>query len=240
MTVRPQQLKTFKDAEHVGASLCTDIANKAEVKIMKTGKFTIAVPGGSVLKLLEGLKKHAEVDWSKCSLFYVNHKCVPLDSASATHWKAKDLFLSTLPIKAFPIAVDDDANVVASLYADAVKANVPIVDGLPQFDYMLVGVGADGHIGSLYPARDEVAVTDSLVLSVDKKTPASVTLSLPVMNAATDIRVVMMGGDKKEAAKDAFTRAKAPKDFPVCGLRTTDITWYMDEDCASLCQSANA
>lgn len=151
-----------------------------------------AVPGGSVLKMLGGLKELGQdVDWSKVYLFYVNHKCVPSDDASATHFKAKSIFLDACPVIAHSMAAtapgmtkghDTDAH----MYRAQMEAVMPQYDGLPIFDYMLLGMGKDGHIGSLYPGRKEVLMTDKhqWVLSVDKKVPSSITLSLPVMNAA--------------------------------------------------------
>lgn len=83
---------------------------------------------------------------------------------------------------------------------ELIKDSFQLKNGaLPEFDYMLIGVGKDGHIGSLYPGRSEITDTMSLVLSVDKKSPSGITLSLPVMNAAKTIRVVLTGADKAEA-----------------------------------------
>jgi 6-phosphogluconolactonase len=151
-----------------------------------------AVPGGSVLKMLGGLKElKAEIDWSKVFLFYVNHKCVPNDDASATHFKALSIFLDACPAVAHPMAtaaagVTKGHDTDAHLYRNQIEAVLPLADGLPIFDYMLLGMGKDGHIGSLYPGRKEVLMTDKhqWVLSVDKKSPSSISLSLPVMNAA--------------------------------------------------------
>lgn len=154
--------------------------------------FLQAVPGGSVLKMLGGLKELGkEVDWSKVFLFYVNHKCVPNDDASATHFKALSIFLDACPAVAFSmteaaVGVTKGHDTDAHLYRNQIESVLPQHDGLPIFDYMLLGMGKDGHIGSLYPGRKEVLMTDKhqWVLSVDKKSPSSISLSLPVMNAA--------------------------------------------------------
>lgn len=64
-------------------------------------------------------------------------------------------------------------------------------DVVPRFDMVLLGMGADGHVGSLYPGRPETIMTapsTPLVLPVDKKQPPSITLSLPVMCAAKQVR----------------------------------------------------
>lgn len=191
------------------------------------------------MKLLSRLKdaKH-ELDWSKVHLYYVNHKCVPDDDPSATHSKAKILFLDHLDsCNAVPIQLIGDeggGHGVAQRYSEHIRHHVLLsaVNGLPVFDYMLLGVGKDGHIGSLYPHREEVLVDDQLVLSVDKKSPASITLSLPVMNNARSIRVVMLGEDKAEAVRVAVNKRVDKTVFPVCGIRNE--RWLIDSSCANL------
>ena len=61
-----------------------------------------------------------------------------------------------------------DATARANSYASVLQSILPQSNGLPLFDLVILGAGKDGHIGSLYPGRKEVADTTSLVLSVDK------------------------------------------------------------------------
>jgi 6-phosphogluconolactonase len=99
-------------------------------------------------------------------------------------------------------------------------------------------MGKDGHVGSLYPDRKEVTTsTDKWVLSVDKKSPSSITLSLPVMNSSRNIRIVLTGADKAEAALTAIEKLKSTLQFPVCGVVDDDDSksrWMIDLDAASL------
>eukprot|EP00596_Hydrurales_sp_CCMP1899_P009509 CAMPEP_0119033470 /NCGR_PEP_ID=MMETSP1177-20130426/520_1 /TAXON_ID=2985 /ORGANISM="Ochromonas sp, Strain CCMP1899" /LENGTH=153 /DNA_ID=CAMNT_0006990241 /DNA_START=496 /DNA_END=957 /DNA_ORIENTATION=- len=127
----------------------------------------------------------------------------------------------------------------AHLYKTQMEAIMPVKDGLPIFDYVLLGMGKDGHVGSLYPERKEVLMTDKhrWVLPVDKKTPPSISLSLPVMNAALEVRVVLTGADKAKAVFTGVTRDKAAFDFPACGL--TKATWMVDIPAAELLIETN-
>ena len=71
--------------------------------------------------------------------------------------------------------------------------------GFPVFDLALIGVGDDGHVGSLYSDREEVAVDASgpWVLPVAMKDPPSITLSLPVMAGAKEVVVAACGVSDK-------------------------------------------
>jgi len=112
-------------------------------------------------------------------------------------------------------------------------------NGIPVFDLALIGVGDDGHIGSLYPGRDEVLAGDAWVLPVAMKEPPSITLSMPVMAGAKQVVVAACGvSDKYPQGKSAgMRRAIVAQDetlqsFPAVGLRGV-ATWVMDKAAAS-------
>jgi 6-phosphogluconolactonase len=238
-------VSVYPTADDVGEAVCKDFLRAAKESISRHDRFLVAVPGGSVLKMLGNLKKHTNaIDYSKVSLFYVNHKLVSNSDPTATHLKARNLFLDAIPaMKAFPIADinpsetrghDTDAHAYEKSMR-SVFTSKEIANGLPVFDYMLLGMGADGHVGSLYPKRPretQYRDHDRWVLTVDKKTPASITLSLPVMNNAREVRVVLCGADKAEAVLAGVTRSKATEDFPACGV--TRAEWIIDDAAAKL------
>ena len=113
--------------------------------------------------------------------------------------------------------------------------------GLPVFDLALIGVGDDGHIGSLYPNRDEVLVgaDGPWVLPVAMKQPPSITMSLPVMANARQVVVAACGVSDKypQGKSEGMHRAIALEEetltsFPAVGLRGS-ATWIMDEAAGS-------
>uniref|UniRef100_A0A7S2UZD5 Glucosamine/galactosamine-6-phosphate isomerase domain-containing protein n=1 Tax=Fibrocapsa japonica TaxID=94617 RepID=A0A7S2UZD5_9STRA len=120
------------------------------------------------------------------------------------------------------------------------ESNLPIDDnGLPVFDLALIGVGDDGHIGSLYPNREEVLEETKWVLPVDMKSPPSITLSLPVMKNSKKIVVAACGVSdkypqgKSEGMRRAIVAAEETlQTFPAVGLRDV-ATWVMDKAAAS-------
>jgi 6-phosphogluconolactonase/glucosamine-6-phosphate isomerase/deaminase len=103
-------VKVFKTVESLSQGLCEDFISACQTSLAEKNSFHCAVPGGSVLKMLAGLKAFgtSDIDWSKVNLFYVNHKCVPLSDSSATHGKAKTLFLDELAtINSIPLKISD-------------------------------------------------------------------------------------------------------------------------------------
>ena len=203
---------------------------------------------------------------SKTTIAYVNHKCVPMDDIElATHAKAKALFLDSWGegngnnMNVIVMDGTDQGIAEAKSYDTKLKALDSDVlprcpdTGLPIFDLALIGVGDDGHVGSLYPGRDEVLVgssssssssssgddDDDWVLPVAMKDPPSITLTLPVMANAREVVIAACGvSDKYPQGKSAgMRRAVSATDetlttFPAVGLRDA-ATWVMDKAAAS-------
>jgi len=242
--VAPSAVIIEKDAKSVGASLWKRVQAAAEKAIAERGHFALAIPGGSVLKMLGDTSPA----WAaSTTLAYVNHKCVAMDDKSlATHAKACDGFLDQWAgVNAIVLEGSDNAPVEASAYEDKLRAlpgsALPrdAASGMPLFDMMLIGVGDDGHVGSLYPGRSEVLdESGRWVLPVEMKTPGSITLSLPVMAGAREVVIAACGVSEKypmgksEAMARAIEGDETPPSFPAVGLRGT-ATWILDQAAAS-------
>jgi len=242
------------DAASVGDAVRSIVVEAAERAVAERGHFALAIPGGSILKMLVGMStddgEGRDMSWtSKATLAYVNHKCVDMDDGElATHAKARNLFLNEWEgTNAIVMDGTDDGPAEAASYEAKLKALPEDVlprradTGLPVFDLMLIGVGDDGHVGSLYPGRDEVSVGPDgpWVLCVDMKKPPSITLSLPAMRSARQSVVAACGvSDKYPRGKsEGMRRAvsaerETPQTFPAVGLRGFS-TWIMDEAAAS-------
>lgn len=248
------KVKILKDSDEVGSRIREIVREAAEEAISERGSFALAIPGGSILKMLVGTardeKGEQQDDWtSKTTVAYVNHKCVAMDDAKlATHAKATALFFKDWSddCNILTMSGTDDADKEANEYEEMMRSlpvnTLPVNDdGLPVFDLALIGVGDDGHIGSLYPSREEVLVRRDgpWVLPVTMKQPPSITLSLPVMQSAKKVVVAACGvSEKYPQGKSAGMRraiadeTETIQSFPAVGLRCCAL-WVMDEAAAS-------
>lgn len=183
-------------------------------------------------------------DWvEKTTLAFVNHKCVPIDDvSSAIEAQAREKFVDRWGLTdIISLGGTSDGEKEASDYESKLKA-IPESklprdgDGFPMFDLALVGVGDDGHIGSLYPNRDEIDVVDGpWVVPAFQKDPPSISLTLPVMQRATTTVISAAGQSIKypNGKASAMNLAIAdesvtPKDFPASALRAHAV-WILDE-----------
>jgi 6-phosphogluconolactonase len=236
-------LPTEEDVTQAVHQIVQDAATKA---IAERGHFALAIPGGSVLKVLSSMNVETDSWVDKTVLAYVNHKCVPNDDvSSAIHAKARSMFLDRWGLtNVITLEGTDDATKEASNYQAKLEALSQDVlprnaEGFPVFDLCLIGIGDDGHIGSLYPNRNEIQEKKRWVTGVEMKSPPSITLTLPVMLAAKQSVVSAAGkSDKYPKGKASAMRLAmedpeiTPDQFPACAIRDKAL-WILDEPNAS-------
>lgn len=114
--------------------------------------------------------------------------------------------------------------------------------GYPRFDGMLLGMGPDGHIASLFPGHPLLNVTEKWVTFVKdspKPPPERITFTLPVINSSAYVAMVVAGAGKAEAVCKALSSEKTSSDrLPVemVSLDNGELTWFTDKAAVSILQ----
>jgi len=238
----------------LGDALVQEVLACAQENIQRTGKFTLALSGGSLLNLLEGLTsaeaKAKQVDWAKVHVFWVDERLCALDSADSNAGAANGLFLSALSIPTSQhhvinatLPVDQAARAyegaMLALGADVLPRNP---EGLPVLDLVLLGMGPDGHIASLFPNRSELREQTQpqkawiLPVSNSPKPPSErITMTLDLLNAAAQVSLVAAGGGKAEIVQRVLEHQSLPGALPAQLVRPSDgvLTWHLDTDAAA-------
>ncbi|PIN16541.1 6-phosphogluconolactonase - like protein [Handroanthus impetiginosus] len=252
----PKKHKTkvlkFDSEEDVAVALAKYTADLSEKYIKEKGSFSVVLSGGSLIdtlrKLVEAPYKDS-VDWSKWLIFWVDERVVPLDHEDSNYLLASRGFLSKVPIPSgnvYAINYQKSPEAVADDYEERLKQLVerkiiPVsnISGFPKFDLMLLGMGPDGHVASLFPTRTQrnekkrwvTFITDS-----PKPPPPRITFTFPVINSASDIAMVITGAELADATKIVLGGGGNPDSVPLPAAEVSaenELTWFLDKDAAS-------
>lgn len=244
-TTQPE-IFIFPDTAKLSQALTAHVLRVAAEAMDARQRFTLALSGGSALSLLAaGMRARplsTPLDGSAWHIFWADERCVPQGSPERNDEVARKAWLNFMSIPNRQIhAVDGRLRPVeaARAYAsDLAEVFHPAEGDWPQFDLIVLGVGADGHTASLFPgdsALEETARWVVPVLHAPKPPPERVTLTLPVINHARQVAFVVAGADK--AAVLARVRAPDPLQVPVPAQRVDPgagkLRWFVDQTAAA-------
>ena len=233
--------------ELVSKAIAELTAESARTAIEKRGHFAMGLAGGSLIKMLSGLKDEKNnIEWDKWHVFWVDERCVPLDDPESNFGGAYEALFKDVPILRENLhAIDDSLYTTnkgaskksAEAYDKELKslseAILPRGDGgLPIFDLLLLGFGPDGHICSLFPNHSLVKVNDERwilpIADSPKPPPERITFSMPVVNMAKRKVFAAVGEGKAEMAKHILEDANKT-DGSIPAAMVEDAEWLFDQ-----------
>ncbi len=179
------------------------------------------------------------VDWSRVDVWWSDERFVPSGHPDRNEVQARAALLDSLPLdpaRVHPMppcdtADGDDPEAAAGRYAQELAAAAgPGHAELPHFDVLLLGVGEDGHVASVFPEHPAAYETRpvSAVRGSPKPPPVRLTLTLPTINTATEVWLLASGPAKASAVRMALTGG-GPVQVPAAGVRGVERTlWLLD------------
>ncbi len=205
--MRESGVHVFDSPQALYASAAAAIGAIAAESLAARGGFTMALTGGSTAKSLFPVLASSShlVEWVRTKVWWGDERCVPPDHEDSNYKLAWEMLLSKVPISRDAIhrmrGEDPDLDWAAQDYAKSLP---------DRFDLILLGMGPDGHVCSLFPGHAALKETARLVVPVgdSPKPPARrLTLTPPVIEAARHLLVVVTGAEKA----GAVARALAPE-----------------------------
>jgi 6-phosphogluconolactonase len=161
----------------------------------------VVLTGGTTPKQAYEQAAKQERDWSSVELWWGDERCVPPDDAKSNYKLAKDSLLAR--IERQPRAVH---RMKGELGKDEAAAEYERELGNTALDLLLLGIGPDGHIASLFPNAPTLRERRRVVPAEPGFEPFvdRVTLSLPTLRGAKEILFLLAGSAKADAARRAF------------------------------------
>ncbi|KAL8223141.1 hypothetical protein R6Q57_020540 [Mikania cordata] len=241
----------FQSEETTAIALANYIADLSAKSVAAHGSFSVVISGGTLFdttrKLLEP-PYISSIDWSKWLIFFLDERVVPLDHPDSNYKLAYDGFLSKVPIpecNIYPIkenlspeeAADEYERQLKELVANNTLKTSPIT-GFAKFDLMLIGMGPDGHIASLFCwhfQRFEKKKWVTFITNSPKPPPPRITFTFPLINSASEIALVVIGEEKTDAVKVALGE-HASYGYPLPVQKVSpegNLTWFLDNGATS-------
>ncbi|KAK9291570.1 hypothetical protein L1049_019518 [Liquidambar formosana] len=244
------KLQVFNSEEELAVSLAKYTADLSDKFAKERGAFTVVVSGGSLIKSLRKLTEPPYIDsveWSKWHVFWVDERVVPKDHPESNYKLAYDSFLSKVPILPGHVyAINDalSAEAAADDYENCLKhlvkskvVDLSAVTGFPKFDLMLLGMGPDGHVASLFPGHPLVHENKKWVTFIKdspKPPPERITFTFPVINSSAYIALVVAGAGKANVVHIALGNGQNTDLLPVQMVSPEgELTWFLDKDASS-------
>ena len=187
MPAQPE-IRILKTAAELFEAAAAEFAAQASQAVRASGRFTVALSGGSTPKALYSLlATKSNIPWDKIYFFWGDERHVPPDHPESNYRMANEALLSKVPVRPENIfrihAEEKDAAAAALQYEQALKDFFHLSPGqFPRFDLVLLGTGPDGHTASLFPGTAALNETQRLVVAnwVPKFNTHRITFTFPV------------------------------------------------------------
>jgi len=214
MTLYGVELSLCSDAEEVASVIANELVEAA-----RSGQ-SLVLTGGHTPRRAYELAAEREPDWSAASLWWGDERCVPPEDERSNFRLARESLLDRIeapPREVQRIRGELGAEEAAREYDDLVRSAA-------RFDYILIGIGPDGHAASLYPGEPTLQERERRAIPAEAKLEPfvdRVTLTVPVLSAAPEVVFIVAGEEKAEAVEKAFARPPGPE-TPASLIRSTE------------------
>ena len=232
--------------------LADDAAARLVMAILEAqssrGQADIVLTGGSmgsaVLVSLGRSPAREAIDWRHLNLWWGDERFLPAGDPERNETQAREALLDAVPLdprRVHPMPASDgpdssDVDAAAARYAAELAAAAPHGHGVPEFDVLMLGLGPDAHVASLFPEHAALHEREASTIGVrgaPKPPPNRVSMTFPSLCAARDVWFLVSGPDKAGAVGLALSGAgqlQAPA-AGVVGTRST--TWLLDRAAAT-------
>jgi len=230
-------------AQAVAARLITGLTDAFAAR----GGASVVLTGGGigtkVLTELAAAPARDAIDWPHLDIWWGDERFVPAGDPDRNETGARAALLDHVGVDPARVHAmpgpdgpdGDDPEAAAARYAEELATSAkPGTARLPHFDVLLLGVGEDGHVASIFPEHPGAYETRPVtaVRGSPKPPPVRLSLTLPAINTAEEVWLIATGTEKAGAVGMALTGA-GPVQLPAAGVRGVERTlWMLDRAAA--------
>jgi len=236
-------VRTYADPDQLAQAAADELAAIARDAVRARGVCHVALSGGSTPKRMfqvlaaRGAHGADAAPWPQIELWWGDERTVPPDHPDSNYGMTKAALIDPLGLsRVHRMEGERDPDDAARDYE---RALVAALGAPPILDLVLLGLGPDGHVASLFPGSAALAETARWVVANPVDSPVAhgktvrLTLTVPAIDAARHVRLLVAGADK--AATLAQVLDGPPGRFPAQRIAPTagDLAWLVDAAAAA-------
>ena len=220
-------IRVVRDADELAREAAARIVDIGRRALSVRGRFDLLLAGGATpAPAYRTLAKTTRTDnafWRNTHLYWGDERFVPADDPESNFRMARETLTDLVPIppeNVHPAPVETGNAETAAAHYEALLPSSP--------DLVLLGLGVDGHVASLFPGSDAVEATARRVVAVHGGKPPlpRITITPIVLNNAREVLVLVMGERKAEALKNVFAGRGDAQEIP--GRLVRERLWIAD------------
>ncbi|MFK5635392.1 MULTISPECIES: 6-phosphogluconolactonase [unclassified Ornithinimicrobium] len=243
------QVRVHADRDSLARAVVDALVERVEGAVGARGVAHVVLTGGSAgtatATELVARSRAGELDarvWRQVHLWWGDERFVPAHDSDRNDAQADAAGLTDLPVLKKHVHRVPSGSAPARLgeaaarYAAELATWAEAPHGVPEFDVVMLGMGPDAHVASLFPGRPELALREPTTAAVPdspKPPPLRVTLTLPSINAARAVWLVVSGKDKAEAVAAALEATEDPSLPASCVHGQHETLWWVDAAAAA-------
>ncbi|MDQ1628050.1 MAG: 6-phosphogluconolactonase [Actinomycetota bacterium] len=242
-------LIVHRDAEELAAAVAARLITRLVDVQGARGTASLVLTGGTIAArtyaAVAASPARGAIDWRRLDVWWGDERFLPSGDPERNETQAREALLDHVPldpVRVHPMPPSDgpdgaDPEAAAQRYAAELAAAARPEDHatVPSFDVMLLGVGPDGHVASLFPGKPALYENDRTVVAVrgaPKPPPVRLSLTLPAIQVARETWLIVAGEDKAKAVAMALSGA-GPTQIPAAAARGRARTlWLLDRGAA--------
>ena len=233
------ELKIYKDKHEVAKEFSKYLAD------FVTGKENvhIALSGGSTPKIVFDTlaSDYADkIDWKNLYFYWGDERCVPPTDDESNYKMTVDHLFSKIDVPEENInrvLGENNPSGEAMRYANLLEIDLERVDGIPQFDLVILGMGDDGHTASIFPHEIDLwnAPDHCVVATHPDSGQKRVSINGKVINKAKEVAFLVTGESKTEKVTEIINKEGEYQKYPasLVAPESEALVWFLDQSAAA-------
>jgi len=249
------EVVVYRDGPLLAQAIAARLVTALPDAFAARGRASVVLTGGGIgtqcLEELAAAPARDAIDWPHLDIWWGDERFVPVGDPDRNETGARAALLDHVdvdPARVHPMPGPDgpdgdDPDAAAARYASWLADAAKAVDGgpVPAFDVLMLGIGPEGHVASLFPGQPALE-DDRAVVAVrnsPKPPPTRLSLTFPSLQAAREVWILASGEEKADAVAAALSGA-SPAEVPAAGARGTQRTLFLLDAAAAAKAPAQA